>query len=228
MITPLLEGLLKALLILIVISAVFQLSRRDLLSLFRSYALQSLFLGFTAIVLFIQERTTILLYTALLTLISKVWFIPFFLRKVQDKLSIKRDLEFRYLKPTSSVFLSIAIIILIYAIFAPLLLTLKVTAIFVLGSVLGISLVFMGLIICFSRKEIITKVVGYLTMENGVVLFGLFLSELPFLVEALVIMDLLMVVMITAIMAFGMNTSIEEFHAHLNPFWRWFKKEVRK
>ncbi|MDD4308135.1 MAG: hydrogenase subunit [Thermoplasmata archaeon] len=221
----LLEGALKALLVLIVISALLLLTRKNVLSLFRSYALQSLLLAFIAVVLYVQERKIELLFTVVLTVISKVILIPFFLGRVQQKISIKRDAEFRYIKPVAAVILSTAIIVIIYAVFAPLLRILPVTEIFILGSVIGISMTFMGLIVCYSRKRVITKVIGYLTMENGVVLFGIFLIELPFLIEMFVIMDILMVVMITAIMSFGMNASVEEFHVHLKSLRQWFKEE---
>ena len=219
-----LEGVLKALLVLIVISALFLQTRKNILSLFRTYAVQSLLLACIAVVLYIQEKKIELLYTIVLTIISKVVLIPYFLSRTQEKINVKRDVDYHYLKPASSVFLSIAIFVIIYAIFAPLLRILPVTEIFIMGSVIGISLVFIGLIVCFSRKRVITKAVGYLTMENGVVLFGIFLIELPFLIEMFVIMDLLMVVMITAIMAFGMNASVEEFHVHLKSIRHWFKE----
>ncbi len=221
------EGILKIFLILIIISATFLLTRRDLLSLFHSYAIQSLFLTVIGIILYIQKNEITLLYTAILTFLSKVLFIPFFLERVQKKLNIKRDLEFHYLQPTSSVFLSLAIVIMVYFVFSGLLQQLPVTPIFILGTIIAISLIFMGMVVCFSRKEIITKVVGYLTMENGAVLFSLFLSELPFMIEIFVLMDLVTMVIITAIMAFGMNNSIQEFHAHINPFRKWFKVEQK-
>ncbi len=221
----LLEDILKTLLIIIVISTLFLLARKNILALFRTYALQSLILACIAFVLYLQEKQIELLYTVLLTIISKVVLIPYFLSNTQKKINVKRDVEFHYLKSASSVFLSIAIFIIIYAVFAPLLRTLPVTEIFIMGSLIGISLVFIGFIVCFSRKRVITKVVGYLTMENGVVLFGIFLIELPFLIEMFVIMDLLMVVMITAIMSFGMNASVEEFHEHLKSIRYWFKEE---
>lgn len=217
------EGILKILLILIVISATFLLTRRDILSLFRSYTVQSLFLMLISFTLYIQEKEVILLYTAILTFVSKVWFIPFFLEKVQQKLNINRDLEFNYVQPTSSIFLSLVIITIVYFVFSNVLQKLPVTPIFIFGAILGISLTLIGMVVCFSRKKIITKIIGYLTMENGVVLFSLFSSELPFMIEIFVVMDLVTIVIITAIMAFGMNTSIQEFHAHINPFRKWFK-----
>jgi hydrogenase-4 component E len=55
-------------------------------------------------------------------------------------------------------------------------------------------------------------------MENGVVLFSLFLTELPLLIEVLIIVDLIMLTLIATILAFGIDSTIEEFHARLNPF----------
>ncbi len=80
------------------------------------------------------------------------------------------------------------------------------------------SIVFMGMIVIFTRKQTITNIVGYLTMENGVVLFSLFLTELPLLIEVLIIVDLIMLTLIATILAFGIDSTIEEFHARLDPF----------
>jgi hydrogenase-4 component E len=57
--------------------------------------------------------------------------------------------------------------------------------------------------------------VGYLTMENGVLLFGLFLAEMPFIIEVLLVIDLLMLIVLATIMAFGIDSSIEAFHRRL-------------
>jgi len=86
------------------------------------------------------------------------------------------------------------------------------------------SVVFMGMIVIFTRKQTITNIVGYLTMENGVVLFSLFLTELPLLVEFLIVIDLIMITLIATVLAFGIDSSIEEFHARLNPFQEPAKK----
>jgi hydrogenase-4 component E len=61
-------------------------------------------------------------------------------------------------------------------------------------------------------------------MENGVVLFSLFLTELPLLIEVLIIVDLVMLTLLATILAFGIDSTIEEFHARLNPFQNPHKK----
>jgi hydrogenase-4 component E len=102
------------------------------------------------------------------------------------------------------------------------------SSLFFLGATVGMSIVFMGMIVIFTRKQTLTNIIGYLTMENGVVLFSLFLTELPLLIEVLIIVDLIMLTLIVTILAFGIDSTIEEFHARLNPFYRPAKDEHLK
>jgi hydrogenase-4 component E len=97
-----------------------------------------------------------------------------------------------------------------------------------LGATVGVSIVFMGMLVIFTRKQTLTNIVGYLTMENGVVLFSLFLTELPLIIEFLIIIDLIMLTLIATILAFGIDSTIEEFHARLNPFANPAKEEMKK
>ncbi|MBI2548029.1 hydrogenase subunit [Candidatus Woesearchaeota archaeon] len=217
------NGLVKVLLICILITVTFIVTRRDILSLMTSYRIQSLFLAFLAMVLYFQEQTMTLLFVALLTLVSKVFIIPWMFKKVQATMKIHRDVEFHYLTPVSSMLVSMFIILGVYSAFYQLQ-GLIGDELFFLGAILGISLTFMGLVIVFSRKKAITKIIGYLTMENGVVLFSLFVTELPFIIEILVILDLIMLVLLVTLLAFGLDASVEEFHYKLH---HWFRREEK-
>ena len=66
--------------------------------------------------------------------------------------------------------------------------------------------------------------VGYLTMENGILLFGLFMAELPFIIELLIIVDLIIFILLATILAFGIESTEEDFRRKLNIFTGWFKK----
>ena len=74
-----LEGFIKIFLVLILVSAAFITTRRNITSFFRTYSIQSLFIAIVALSLFFQEKVQVLLYVALLTLVSKVIFIPLIL-----------------------------------------------------------------------------------------------------------------------------------------------------
>ncbi len=219
MIVPM-ENISQILMVLALATAAVIIMKRDIRSLIKTYALQSLFIAVLAIVFYIETGGITLLLLAVLFIVSKVVIIPYFMGKVQQKLNIKRDVKFHFLSPIAALIVSIFIILFVYLAFTPLIAELNRfnSTLFTLGATAGVSLVFMGMIVIFTRKQTLTDVVGYLTMENGVVLFSLFLTELPLLIEILIIIDLIMLTLIATVLAFGIDSTIEEFHARLNPF----------
>ncbi len=215
----LIEGWIEVLLTLVLITGAFIVTRRDLLSIVSAYRIQSLFLFFIAVLLYITESTPTLLYLAILTLVSKVFVIPSAIKSIQKRIGIKRDLEFHYLFPISSLFASIFIFLFVYFLFSILFEELFMNnKLLYTGAVFGVSLLLMGMLVTFSRKKIITKIIGYLTMENGVLMFGLFLTELPFIIEVLIIVDLVILVLLSAMLTVGVDSSLEEFHSKIHPF----------
>jgi hydrogenase-4 component E len=146
------------------------------------------------------------------------------MRRIQKSMQIKRDLEFRYLTPIGSILVGTAMIFLVYWSFSKFLPELTSDTKFFFGAVIGVSLTLMGMMVIFTRKRVITKILGYLTMENGVLLFSLFVAELPFIIELLIILDLVMLIVLATVLAFGIDTSIDEFHNKLNSFTLWFKE----
>jgi len=61
-----------------------------------------------------------------------------------------------------------------------------------------------------------------------VVLLSIFIGDLPLLIEILILIDLLVLLAITSVLGFGMNSSVERFHAKLNPFRTWFEKVAKE
>ena len=214
------ENVAQILIVLILATAAIIIMKRDIRSLIKTYAFQSLLLALMALALFVETMDFTILVLAAIILVSKVLIIPHFMNTVQKRLNIKRDTEFHFLSPTTSLFASVIIVLFVYLTFSNLLSPLNRfhSSLFFLGATVGISIVFMGMIVIFTRKQTITNIVGYLTMENGVVLFSLFLTELPLLVEFLIVIDLIMLTLIATILAFGIDSTIEEFHERLNVF----------
>ncbi len=57
-----------------------------------------------------------------------------------------------------------------------------------------------GFIVLTTRRKALTQVVGYLTLENGIFIFGLTLIEaMPFLVEAGILLDVLVAVFVMGV-----------------------------
>jgi len=220
------DGIIKILFVCVIITSAYIITTKNLISLVRVYALQSLTLVAIALALAWYENTAILLAIALLTLIFKVIIIPYFIATVQEKIRIKQDIEFHFLSATSSLFISLALMIVVYITLSRILSqTLPQGSLFFFGAVIGISLVMMGMMVMFSRKKAITKVLGYLSMENGVLLFGLFATELPFIIEFLIVIDLVILILLTTILTVGIDSTLEEYHNKLHRFYLWEDQE---
>ncbi|MGD6806779.1 MAG: hydrogenase subunit [Candidatus Bathyarchaeia archaeon] len=230
MIVAPMQSFAEIIIVLILATAAIIIMKRDMGSLIKTYAAQSLLVAVLALLFFVETGRLSLLALAAIFLVSKVLIIPRFMSRVQRRLNIKRDVQFRFLSPITALIASVFIILFVYLSFAPLIAELNRfdSSLFFLGATVGVSIVFMGMIVIFTRKQTLTNIVGYLTMENGVVLFSLFLTELPLLIEFLIIVDLIMLTLIATILAFGIDSTIEEFHARLNPFASINKDAERK
>lgn len=209
------EGVIQALLVLVMISGALIVTRKDLFSLLSMYKLQSMFLAFLALALYSENGSGVLLEMAALTIASKVLLIPYFVKRVQKEINIQRDLTFHYVSPAYSIFITMALIFFTYYSLSKILIEITDNKLFYLGAVFGISMALMGMMIVFSRKKIVTKIIGYLTMENGAIVFSMFITELPFIIEVLIIIDLLILVLLAAILSVGVDSTLEEFQARL-------------
>ncbi|WP_298666831.1 hydrogenase subunit [uncultured Methanofollis sp.] len=221
------DGLVRFIFVAVLITAAFLLSTRSLPSLLRTYQLQSLLLAMLAVVFSFVEGSAVLLWIAILTVVSKVLVIPYFIGEIQERISIRRDLEFHYLAPASSILVSIALIIGVYLSLGNILSSAyaKVEPIFFIGAVIGISLMLMGMLVIFSRTKAITKVLGFLSMENGVLLFGICVTELPFIIEVMIMIDLIILILLTTILTVGIDSTIEAYNEKVRQYSLWTVRE---
>jgi len=214
-----LQAIIRILLVIVIITTAYIISTRNLITLVTVYAFQSLTLVLMALALYSYEGATVLLAIAVITFISKVLVIPYFIATIQERVRIKRDLQFHYLNPTTSLLVSMALMLFIYIGLSKIMEgTPARESLVFFGAVIGLSLMLMGMMVTFSRKRAITKVLGYLSMENGVLLFGMFVTELPFIIEFLIIIDLIILVMLTTILTVGLDSTLEDYHNRLHRF----------
>lgn len=207
-----LEDTIRMLFVFVLVTAAFILISRNISSLLTVYTVQSLLLTLIAVFLYFIQGSQTLLAIAALTLVSKVILIPLFINLIEEKIKISRDMKFNYLEPTASLLVSVALILLSYVFLSGFFNEYVLGKLFFIGAVIGLSLTLMGMLVIFSRRKVITKVLGYLTMENGVLLFGIFVADLPFIIEILIIIDLMILVLLTTILAIGIDSTIEEYH----------------
>jgi hydrogenase-4 component E len=221
--TPISLVLIKILFVLILGTGSLIIMQKTLSSLFSIYGLQSFFIALIAAILFQATGSYVLLALAMITIVTKVIIIPYMLNRIRRDSGINRDSEFRYLTPVTAIVVGIGIIFVVYVSFSRVL-QLSADNLFFLGAVIGVSLTLMGMLVIFSRQKVVTKVVGYVMMENGVLLFGLFMAELPLIIELLIIVDLIIFVLLSTVLAFGIDTTEQNITRKLNAFTDWFKK----
>ncbi len=151
------------------------------------------FILFAVVFLELTEMNIInLLFILLETIVFKAIAIPYFLNYIIKKNNITREAE-----PFLSNFLSLWIIIGII-IFAFLLPNFLQSGYFKnLHFVVAFASLFTGFYLIISRKKVITHVMGYLVIENGVFILSLAIgNEMPMLVNTGVLIDIFVSVLL--------------------------------
>ena len=127
-----------------------------------------------------------LIFILLETIVFKTIAVPVFLRYILEKNKITREAE-----PYLPNFISLIVITLIIVITFLLANTITDIHLKKIYFVVALSALFSGLYIIATRKKIITHVMGYLVIENGVFILSLAVgNEMPMLVNLGILLDI--------------------------------------
>jgi hydrogenase-4 component E len=136
-----------------------------------------------------------LIFILLETIVFKTIAVPMFLRYVLEKNKITREAE-----PYLPNFISLIVITLIIVITFLLANTIMDVHLKKIYFVVALSALFSGLYIIATRKKIITHVMGYLVIENGVFILSLAVgNEMPMLVNLGIMLDIFVSVFLLGI-----------------------------
>jgi len=158
-------------------------------------AFQGILLFGIAFIELIEINTVNLVFVLLETIVFKTVAIPVFLRRVIRRNQIKREAE-----PFVSNFVSVVIITAIILSSFLISNTLHDKHLQKMFFVVAISSLFTGMYIIASRRKIITHVMGYLIIENGVFILSLAVgNEMPMLVNTGILLDIFVSVLLLGI-----------------------------
>lgn len=169
-------------------------------------AFQGILLFGVAFIELIEINVINLIFILLETIIFKTIAIPIFLNYVIKRNNIVRDAE-----PYLSNFFSVVIITAI--IIGSFLLANTVGSEHVrkIFFIVALSALFTGLFIITTRKKIITHVMGFLIIENGVFILSLAVGgEMPMLVNTGILLDIFIGVFLLGIFANKIGDVIKE------------------
>lgn len=176
----------NVLLIIFMISLLYLGIAHRLLTYIKIIAFQGMLLFGVTFIELIQINIANLAFILIETIVFKAIAIPLFLNYVIKKNKINRDAE-----PFLPNFISLVIITLI--IIATFILSNEVadTHVSKIYFVVALSTLFSGLYIIVTRNKIITHVMGYLVIENGVFILSLAVgNKMPLLVNIGILLDI--------------------------------------
>ena len=185
----------NVLLIIFIISLFYIAIANRVITYVRVLALQG-FILFGVTFLQLQEIQTWNLVLILLeTIVFKALAVPIFLGYL-----IKRNRITRESEPYLPHFISLIIVTVIVVITVLLANSIKDTHLDKIFFIVSLSTLFTGLYFIASRKKIITHVMGYLVIENGVFVLSLAVgNEMPNLVNLGIMLDVFASVLILGI-----------------------------
>jgi hydrogenase-4 component E len=171
------------------------------------FALQSVFLAITATLVALFTGLHHILIAALLTLVIKAVVIPRILKRVIERINVKREVQFVINTPPSLLICGVLVIVA-FSITRPLgglggLPTKDSLAI-------ALAIVLIGFFTMIARKKAVTQVVGFLVVENGLFLGATAAAYgMPLIVELGLSFDLLVAALIIGIYAHQLQDAFD-------------------
>ena len=206
--TPSFSGqLINVLAALLLLIAFAMLSQRRVLSLVYLFAWQGLVLSVSTTVVAYSTGQHHLYYSAVLTLVLKVFALPWILHRLIIRLNVKWDRETLINIPTT---MMIGIVVVIFSL--NLALPISQLASTVTRNTLGVAIacVLLSFLMMITRRKAIPQVVGFLAMENGLFFAATSATYgMPMVVELGVALDVLVGTFIFGIFFFQIRETFD-------------------
>lgn len=202
--TAQLINLIAALLLLV---AFAMLSQRRVRALVDLLALQGALLVAATVVAGWSTGQVHLYYSALVTLVLKVFLLPWILRRLVRRLQLEWDLETLVNIPTTML-VGIVLVIVAFNLALPI----SALAGTITRGALGIALacVLLAFLMMITRRKAVSQVVGFLSMENGLFFAATSVTYgMPMVVELGIALDVLVGTFVFGIFFFRIRETFD-------------------
>ncbi len=192
---------------MVLVSSFALLAQSRVVATIRLFALQGFLLVVITSLVALDTHEYHLLYSAGLTLLTKVWFIPWLLTRQARQLGILRDLD-SLLNPGLVLIAAGALVIFCYSVALPI----QRFAESITRDAIAISLavVMLAMLMLVTRRKAITQVVGFMSLENGLFFGAVTATQgMPMVVELGVAFDVLIAAVVFGVFFFHIRDSIE-------------------
>lgn len=198
---------MELLTILLLLAAILQTRVSNLRLAINIVLVQSVIVAMACVIIGIQTHEVHMFIAALLTSAIKVGIIPFALYRLLPYLREEREIVGREIvKANFSTFMTLLSIILSYGLISP-----NLPGIAVASTLpAAVSLTLIGLFFIMMRRQAVMQIIGLITMENGLYLFGLSITQgLPLIIEMGIFLDVLVAVVVLVILTYRLKLSLE-------------------
>jgi hydrogenase-4 component E len=194
---------------LVLFTSFVMLARTRVLPLIFAFAWQGVLLSVvTALVAFVSQHPH-LYVSAGLTVVLKVFLIPWLLHRLAIRLNIHYDAE--PLRHPSLVLLGgAALVIFSYFVSLPIV---RLSGLATRNTIaVSIAVVLIGMLLMIARKTAVAQVIGFMSMENGL-FFSAVVSTygMPLIVELGVAFDVLVAAILFGVFFFHLRESFDSF-----------------
>jgi len=198
---------------LIGLSSFLMLGQGRLLRMIFVFAWQGLLLTLTTTLVAYSQDNPHLYISAVLTLVLKVIFIPWMLRREVIKMNSHRDIE--ALSNKVSLMLGGAgLMVFSYYVLHPIVQTSSPVMLNALA--VSLSVVLLGMLLMITHRQAVAHVVGFMSIENGLFFAAIVATNgMPMVVELGVAFDVLVAAVLFGIFFLHIRTSIDSLNVDL-------------
>ncbi len=183
------------------------LAQRRIINLVHIYAMQGLtVVAATSVVAYVTHQEH-LYYSAAMTLVLKVFFIPWILHRLIKRLNVRWDIE-TLINIPSTMLVGIVLVVFAFNLALPV----SKLSSSVSPGTLGIALacVLLSFMMMITRSKAIPQVIGFLSMENALVFAATSATYgMPMVVELGIALDVLVGVFILGLFMFQIREQFE-------------------
>ncbi|MFZ2405815.1 MAG: formate hydrogenlyase [Methylobacter sp.] len=198
---------------LVGLTSFLMLGQGRLLRLIFVFAMPGFLLTLTTALAAYSLNSHHLYISAVLTLLLKVIFIPWMLRRQVLQLNMHRDIE--ALKNNTAVMMGGAsLMVFSYYVLHPVVQSSSVVMLNALA--VSLSVMLLGMLLMISHRQAIAHVVGFMSIENGLFFAAIVATNgMPMVVELGVAFDVLVAAVLFGIFFFHIRTSIDSLDVDL-------------
>lgn len=192
---------------IVLIFGIFLLWRRSISAYISSFRWQSVALSVVIALIGYFGRDPELYFVAAFSFVLKALLMPYYLERMRARLEVSRETE-PYINAASSLILAGLLVLFAYVVTRPMMLvsTLPTRS----GIPLAMGLIFVGFFVILSRKKALTQIVGFLVLENGIVLLAaLGTYGIPLIIEMGVFLDVLMGFLVMQVLVYHIHGTFE-------------------